>query len=300
MKKVINKACWVLIVVLIWNVGTSMAQNRTETVAATDDKYKVEKIIFKNEEGEVVSTYDVEANNPFASKVQAAKALQSSSANARASQGNKVKDFVSNSGLYLDDQAGQYTMDSAALASNIIYTRDKDVRGVVQGIDLYSKYGNLRGNESEVTIFDDNGKVVNKVRLATNYVAAAITDDLKLMVVRHGGVVDHDGYQLFVAGASVYDLETKNEVKRIEIEPGYFQVIAPMTFSNNYVLLEMKGMDSYKIFVINSLERKIYERVFPKKLWWAVVSKTEKGFVVDEGNSEYIIPFSDDFQKSTY
>ncbi len=299
MKKGINKSCWVLLVVLIWDVGTSMAQNRTETVAAADDLYKVEKIKFKNEEGDVIGTYDVEANNSFASKVQAAKALQSSSANARASHGNKVKDFVSNSDQYLDEQAGQYEMDSAALSSSIIYTSNKDVRGVVQSINLYSKYGDLRGNESEVTIFDDNGKAVKKVRLATNCGGAAISQDLKIMVILHGGVVDHDGYQLFEEGVSIYDLETGVEVKRISIESNYYQISFPVTFSDNFIVFGMSNTFRTKAFVINSQLRKIYVKELSIDTW-SKVEGTEQGFVIATGKSEELISFSDDFDKTSF
>ncbi len=278
----------VLIVVLIWNVGTSMAQNGTETVTAADDKYKVEKIIFKNEEGEVVSTYDIAENNPFAAKAEAIQLLQSNGS----LEGNKVKDFVMNSDQYLDPQGKDMIVDHVITNEIMVLDENKEIRGVAYMFMLFNEGNEARGFETVVNVFNESGGVKTSIDLHHGIQSIVMSKDSDFLGVIYGGGIDHNGYALFNPTFDLIDIISK-EVVHSTIS--YSVPLSNVISHKGYIHFRTNTSNNSVFYFLKTEERVVYSKQFTRDELGKNRDIDSSGMTIFFEDSESYLDFNSEF-----
>ncbi|SHK17043.1 hypothetical protein SAMN04488028_103237 [Reichenbachiella agariperforans] len=299
MKHIYNPMGFLLITLLMLLGWQSKSQNRTETIAKKDNPYKVEKIKFKNDQGETVGIFDIEANNPFAKQVQAANAPAGSNASGRTtSQEIRVKDLVGNLENYLEKNDGDAIVEKARNKLKMIKNEKNEVCGLVYTLVLSDQEG-VVGLDSRILKVNSQGNVTQTITLKHDARSAVIFEEGRIIGVVKGGIIDHDGHKFFKEGFVLIDLNSGKELLEL---PSDNQTVA-ITKTHIYkglILVEFDRSDGVKYVAVDPIKRIVYIKELTLSERQNLVDLDKNGLIFNFPSGKARLEFKETFTSINY
>ena len=271
-------------------------QNTTQELIHKDNNTNkpVGKIVFKDKNGAKIREFDIEDNNPFKNK---GLSMSNDNSQARLAGNKKVKDLVNNSQHYKNQDAANTDANYVHLQSGMIQNESKEVRGVVYRLSVSNAGHEQRGTQAEIVVFDKEGNIEKTLSPETSYYEPVLTDDGKFLAFIYGGVVDHNGYQIFDDSFCIYDMRNGDRILNLPAEHGY-STSAPIIWKD-FIVLILIG-NNFKYFIVDPKNRTYFTNEYSNLEAGKLKDLDATGFTFNFNGVDRVDLYKDKFTQHTF
>jgi len=276
-------------------------KHKIEYINLNKSTYFIDKVEFKDEDGNILSTFDVEANNPFNKydlPSDRTNTLGGKIYNLKDVPAKRFEQFLRNTNAS-SSRSAQTDRDIefvSAESQTIIYQKNPNHALVAYNLFLYDGIGETYESQSEIILLDKNGKEIQKLRLPHIARVPLISKDGKFLFANYGGAYNCTEFEYLEKGFNVYNVVTGESIYE-ESREG-MRNLHPTVLHNmigfSVILAGRKRL--YKMYDFKN--RILYERTFTaSELGFSKF--IEEGIRLKNKSGEFqVLTYVEDFKKT--
>lgn len=275
-------------------VKTDQTISKIAYVNLDKSRYFTDRIDFKSTNGKVISSFDIQSNNPF-NKLD----LPDKGFNTFGGKVYPLKEISPQRYqkiLGLSSNAHNNNLNFVAAESQAtVYQKSLNHALVVYNLFLFDGFGETFEAESEIILLNSVGKEIQRLRLPHIVRVPLVTNNGKYFFANYGGTYSCSNFEYTPQEFKVYDISRGKMIYK-ESREGK-ESLNPIVLEENRIAYPYYGgsVDIYKIY---DLEKEVvYSREFtPVELGFS--SFVKGGMKVKMNNDFVVLGYENDFDKT--
>lgn len=255
----------------------------------------VEKIVFKDEQGTLTGEFDVQANNPYSNLLkQATPTNDPTWRNTYEIKPTKVRSLMPESADLKNNSALDQEVKFVGTQVRRLGNGKGKLCGLIHNVQFFDKYREIKYSTAKLQLLNEDGSLKKELNPKTNINVAVVTNNEKYIGITYGGTVDHNGYQVYEDGFSIYDIENGEEV--ITIQTNNQRVTGALARYDDMLVFGVSKGHSRTYYVASIAKRVLFKKEYDINKVGGKKISTD-GFILRDGTNDL---FEEVFEKITF